>query len=71
MINGPSDQISSVVAIAGGLEMVGGSQFDYTLTRLKTSESNADSQKEGVRVVLKGGKHPLMALLKNVAHRKQ
>lgn len=48
-----------MVAIAGGLENAGGSQFDYEATRLKSSDSNSDAQKEGLRLVLKGGKHPL------------
>ncbi|KAL7931678.1 autophagy-related protein 27 [Trichoderma chlorosporum] len=53
------DSVTKVVAIAGGLENAGGSQFDYEVTRLKNSDSNSDSQKEGLRLVLKGGKHPL------------
>jgi hypothetical protein len=53
------DTVEKVIAIAGGLENAGGTQFDYDVTRLKTSDSNADSQKEGVRIVFKGGKHPL------------
>lgn len=48
-----------MVAIAGGLENAGGSQFEYEATRLKSSDSNSDAQKEGLRLVLKGGKHPL------------
>ncbi|KAK0386373.1 hypothetical protein NLU13_6210 [Sarocladium strictum] len=59
MIKGDTDNISKVVAIAGSLENAGGSQFDATATRLKTSESKSDSAKEGVRILLKGGKHPL------------
>lgn len=51
--------VSKVVAIAGNLENVGGAPFDYEPTRLKTSDSHSDSQKEGLRLVLKGGKHPL------------
>ncbi|KAH0523202.1 hypothetical protein TsFJ059_008245 [Trichoderma semiorbis] len=53
------DSVTKVVAIAGGLENAGGSQFEYEATRLKNSDSNSDSQKEGLRLVLKGGKHPL------------
>jgi autophagy-related protein 27 len=48
-----------VVAIAGNLENAGGSQFEYELSRLKSSDSHSDSQKEGVLLVMKGGKHPL------------
>ncbi|KAG9256254.1 autophagy-related protein 27 [Emericellopsis atlantica] len=54
-----TDMVTKVVAIAGGLENVGGTSFEYEATRLKTSDSNSDSKKEGVRLVLKGGKHPL------------
>lgn len=53
------DIVEDVLAIAGSLENAGGSAFDYEATRLKTSDSNSDSQKEGLRLVLKGGKHPL------------
>lgn len=58
-IKGDQDTVTEVIAIAGALENAGGSQFDYDLTRLKGSDSTSDSNKEGVRVVLKGGKHPL------------
>lgn len=58
-LKGDQDSVTKVVAIAGGLENAGGSQFDYEATRLKNSDSNSDSQKEGLRLVLKGGKHPL------------
>ncbi|KAF4456084.1 hypothetical protein F53441_1699 [Fusarium austroafricanum] len=53
------DEIERVIAIAGNLENVGGSRFEVTPTRLKTSESTADKKKEGVRLVLTGGKDPL------------
>lgn len=53
------------MAIAGSLENVGGSLFEYEATRLKTSDSNSDSQKEGLRLVLKGGKHPLDGAVKD------
>lgn len=53
------DIVEDVLAIAGSLENAGGSPFEYEATRLKTSDSNSDSQKEGLRLVLKGGKHPL------------
>jgi hypothetical protein len=59
LINGDSDNISEVIAIAGSLEHHGGTEFDYEVTRLKTSDSKSDSDKEGLRLVLKGGKHPL------------
>jgi autophagy-related protein 27 len=56
--------VTKVVAIAGGLENVGGTTFEYEATRLKTSDSNADAKKEGLRLVLKGGKHPLSGPVK-------
>ncbi len=59
LIDGDSDKISDVVAIAGALEQHGGSQFDYEVTRLKTGKSKSDSDKEGLRLILKGGKNPL------------
>ncbi|PHH90019.1 hypothetical protein CDD83_4703 [Cordyceps sp. RAO-2017] len=58
-LQGQTNAVEQVVAIAGSLENAGGSQFDYDAVRLKTSDSNSDSQKEGLRLVLKGGKHPL------------
>ncbi|TQV91669.1 hypothetical protein V2A60_008608 [Cordyceps javanica] len=51
------DQITEVIPIAGSLENHDGTAFDYEVTRLKTSDSNADSKKEGLRLVLKGGRH--------------
>ncbi|KAI8687714.1 Autophagy-related protein 27 [Fusarium keratoplasticum] len=56
---GESDTVTKVVAIAGNLENAGGSRFEVTPTRLKTSDSNSDRQKEGLRLVLGGGKYPL------------
>jgi autophagy-related protein 27 len=46
------------------VQNAGGAQFGYEATRLKTSKSNSDSSKEGVRIVLKGGKHPLKGPVK-------
>ncbi|OAA52851.1 Autophagy-related protein 27 [Cordyceps fumosorosea ARSEF 2679] len=57
VIGDNSDQITEVIPIAGSLENHGGTAFDYDVTRLKTSDSNADSKKEGLRLVLKGGRH--------------
>ncbi|QUC21876.1 uncharacterized protein UV8b_06117 [Ustilaginoidea virens] len=53
------DRVETVTAIAGALENVGGSPFKYEATRLNGSDSNSDAQKNGLRLVLKGGKHPL------------
>ncbi|KAH7133355.1 autophagy-related protein 27 [Dactylonectria estremocensis] len=55
--NDDIDTIVDLNAIAGNLDTAGGTKFDYTVTRLKTSDSTSDSQKEGLRMVLKGGKH--------------
>ncbi|KAJ4261608.1 type II membrane protein [Fusarium torreyae] len=53
------DEITKVVAIAGNLENAGGSRFEWTPTRLSTSDSTGDKKKEGLRLVLTGGKDPL------------
>lgn len=53
------DRIETITAIAGALENSGGTQFEYEATRLNGSDSNSDSKKEGLRLLLKGGKHPL------------
>lgn len=58
-IQGEIDKVETVTAISGALENVGGSQFEYEATRLNGSDSNSDSQKQGLRLVLKGGKNPL------------
>ncbi|KAK5997784.1 Autophagy-related protein 27 [Cladobotryum mycophilum] len=63
-IKGEQDSVEKVIAIAGGLENAGGTQFEFEATRLSTSDSNSDSKKEGVRLVLKGGKHPLTGPVK-------
>jgi hypothetical protein len=34
-----------------------GNDFEYEVHRLKTSDSNSDSQKEGLRLILKGGSY--------------
>ncbi|WKT38499.1 hypothetical protein QSH57_000317 [Fusarium oxysporum f. sp. vasinfectum] len=59
-----TDEITNVIAIAGNLENVGGSRFDATPTRLKTSDSTSDKDKEGVRLVLTGGRDPLKGDIK-------
>ncbi|OAA76046.1 Autophagy-related protein 27 [Akanthomyces lecanii RCEF 1005] len=59
VIGDESDSITEVIPIAGSLENHEGTAFDYEVTRLKTSDSNADSKKEGLRLVLKGGRHQL------------
>ncbi|KAG6005935.1 type II membrane protein [Claviceps maximensis] len=64
LIQGETDIVETVTAISGALENVGGSQFEYEATRLNGSDSNSDAHKEGLRLVLKGGKHPLDAPVK-------
>lgn len=50
-----------MISIAGELKDLGGGHLDPKLTRLKTSESTSDSQKEGVRISLYGGRHQLVS----------
>lgn len=52
-------EVSDVISIAGELQNHGGGPLDAEVTRLKTSDSNADSKKQGVRIKLNGGKHEL------------
>lgn len=56
-IEGETDTVIDVVPIAGDLKNQGMGDLDSTATRLKTSDSSADSQREGVRIVLNGGLH--------------
>lgn len=49
------DGVDEAIPIAGDLKGYGGSDLDPEVTRLSTSDSNSDSQKQGVRVVMKGG----------------
>ena len=51
--------VDHVVAIAGDYHLVHGQPLESEVYRLKGSESHADSDKEGVRVVLSGGKDPM------------
>lgn len=44
-----------MIPIAGNLADHGGKAFDFTATRLKSSDSVSDSKKEGVRIVMNGG----------------
>lgn len=53
-----SDEVIDVVSIAGELQDHGGGALDPKVTRLKTSDSTSDAQKEGVRIVMYGGRHP-------------
>lgn len=55
-------EVTDVMAIAGDLSNYGGGTngLDEHVTRLKTSESTSDSQKEGVRITMAGGRHPLV-----------
>lgn len=49
------DIITGVIPIAGDLKDGGGGNLDAQWTRLSTSPSHADSEKEGLRVELNGG----------------
>ncbi|CAK7206850.1 type II membrane protein [Sporothrix eucalyptigena] len=51
--------INQVIPLAGNLEDQGGGSLDHKATRLKTADSHEDAQKEGVRLVLQGGRYPL------------
>jgi len=48
--------VHEVVPIAGDYQMNHGLKLESTVQRLKDSESNTDSDKEGIRVTLSGGK---------------
>ncbi|KAK8025427.1 Autophagy-related protein 27 [Apiospora arundinis] len=51
-----TDNLHSVFPIAGELKgKDGGSNLDHEAIRLSTSDSNSDSKKEGVRLILRGG----------------
>ncbi|KAI8958869.1 autophagy-related protein 27 [Daldinia sp. FL1419] len=49
------DHIDKAIPIAGDIRNYGGGDLDPEVTRLKTSDSNSDSKKEGVLLVMKGG----------------
>ncbi|KAI0008965.1 autophagy-related protein 27 [Xylariaceae sp. FL0662B] len=51
----PTDTFSKAFPLAGDLEIRGGGPLDPEVTRLSTSDSHSDSQKEGLRLVMKGG----------------
>lgn len=57
-IKAESDEVIDVMSIAGELQDHGGGALDPKVTRLKTSDSTSDAQKEGVRIVMYGGRHP-------------
>ncbi|KAI2602317.1 autophagy-related protein 27 [Hypoxylon sp. NC1633] len=49
------DTFIKAFPVAGDLELRGGGPLDPEVTRLSTSDSNSDSQKTGLRLVMKGG----------------
>ncbi|KAL7623618.1 type II membrane protein [Parahypoxylon ruwenzoriense] len=49
------DTFEKAIPIAGELAISGGGALDPEVTRLSTSDSNSDSQKQGLRLVMKGG----------------
>ncbi|OLN95235.1 Autophagy-related protein 27 [Colletotrichum chlorophyti] len=53
------DDIEKVIPIAGELGNHGGRSLDVKAERLKSSDSNSDAKKEGVRLILNGGSYPL------------
>ncbi|SPO03976.1 related to autophagy protein Atg27 [Cephalotrichum gorgonifer] len=59
--NGDEDNgvLHKVIPIAGDLLDHGGYDLEYEAQRLKTSSSNADAQREGLRLIIKGGAYPL------------
>ncbi|ERS95839.1 hypothetical protein HMPREF1624_07916 [Sporothrix schenckii ATCC 58251] len=57
--------ITQVIPLAGNLADHGGGSLDHKATRLKTADSNADAQQEGVRLVLQGGRYPLDGAVKD------
>ncbi|KAI9810722.1 MAG: hypothetical protein M1827_006060 [Pycnora praestabilis] len=52
------DEITGVYPIAGDYTLNHGGHLDPTWTRLKSSASHADSEKEGLRVEMQGGRYP-------------
>lgn len=57
--NDDHTDILEVIPIAGELKDHGGGSLDAKFERLKSSDSNTDSGKEGLRIILNGGKYPL------------
>ncbi|KAF2143492.1 uncharacterized protein K452DRAFT_325997 [Aplosporella prunicola CBS 121167] len=53
------EQIVQVVPIAGDFQGSTGKTLDPKITRLRHSDSNADADKEGLRIELNGGKYPM------------
>lgn len=56
--HGPDGTIIGVIPIAGEFIHHHGGRMDPKWTRLKTSSSNSDSEKEGLRLELHGGRYP-------------
>lgn len=54
-IKGDKDEVTATIPIAGSLLNHGGGDLEPQFTRLKTSDSQSDAKKEGVRIVLHGG----------------
>jgi hypothetical protein len=65
-----TSEMAHWVAIAGDFGVALGRPFDVTTTRLKTSPSNADRAREGVRLELLEGRDP-WDKAKGVTQRKQ
>lgn len=54
-----SDIVIDTINIAGELANHGGGPLDVESINLSTSDSNSDAEKQGVRIILKGGFHTL------------
>ncbi|KAI9701202.1 MAG: hypothetical protein M1836_001871 [Candelina mexicana] len=52
------DEITRVIPIAGDFTVNDHRPMDATYTRLKTSASHADAEKEGIRIEMHGGLYP-------------
>ncbi|ROT35200.1 hypothetical protein SODALDRAFT_329385 [Sodiomyces alkalinus F11] len=73
------DDIQKVIPIAGELKDHGGGTLDPKVERLKSSDSHSDHDKEGLRLVLQGGRYPLegkhkrpqKAIIEFICHREK
>jgi hypothetical protein len=54
---GKVDTFNEAFPVAGELKDYGGGSLDHEAINLSTSDSNEDSKKQGVRLILKGGSH--------------
>lgn len=52
-------EVTKVVPIAGDLKVYGGGDLDAKPTRFRGGESTHDASRDGLRIVLNGGRYPL------------